>query len=433
MARKCVNPIYLCLMRILDPKELERRRNSRTKKHQVKGHKRRLGPIILVLITVYLFAAIVPPVPNLQSREKPLTLPAAQGVQLPWPTYGQSALGAVGYGLLAQNGTQTPLPIASVAKVITAVAVLKVRPIAADTEGEVITLTAQDAATYNKYVAEGQSVVKVEAGERITQYQALQALLLPSANNMAEILVRWAFGSTEEYLAFVNPFTKTLGMKNTNVADASGFSPKTTSVAVDLARLGEIAMNHPIIAEIVGQKEATLPIAGTVYNVNNLLGQHGIVGIKTGNTDEAGGCYLFSAKRVVGDKQSITLVGVVMGAPDRTTAMQNTVPLINQAFDNFRVVNPLKLQEEVGLIKRGEDTQVPMKIKHESPLAVWNGQSLRSEVKINKLKSHIGANDEVGKITMYMGEMAHEIPLVAGGNITKRSLLWRLAHPHRNL
>src|SRR3990167_8061991 len=57
---------------------------------------------------------------------------------------------------------------------------------------------------------------------------------------------------------FVNGFTNTLGLINTNIADASGFSPKTTSNAVDLTKLAEIAMNHPAIAEIVAQPQANL-------------------------------------------------------------------------------------------------------------------------------------------------------------------------------
>jgi len=61
--------------------------------------------------------------------------PAASIISLQWPTSGQAAIGAKGYGLLANNGAQTPVPTASIAKLITALAVLKVKPLAASEQG----------------------------------------------------------------------------------------------------------------------------------------------------------------------------------------------------------------------------------------------------------------------------------------------------------
>src|SRR3989344_5258265 len=264
-------------MKVLEPKELEKRRTHRAKQTKTKKRKRSVAPFVLVVLIAYVVSALVVPMPDLQvDSAAPKTLPAGS-VNIPWPTYGQTAIGAVGYGILSQNGDQKPLPIASVAKVMTAIAVLKAHPMQPGTQGETITITKEDVAVYNRYILEGQSAVEVEAGEQLTQYQALQALLLPSANNMADVLARWAFGSLEEYIGFVNSFTKTLGMENTVIADASGFSPKTTSTAIDLAKLAEIAMNHPTVAEIVAQPQANLPVAGIVYNVNNQLGSNGIV------------------------------------------------------------------------------------------------------------------------------------------------------------
>lgn len=420
--------LYLSIMKVLEPRELEARRTSRDKKQKSKHRKRSLLPVIGVVMAVYTVFALTIPVPALQADIATIKLTPAGAVSLPWPRYGQAALGAVGYGLLDQHGQQKPLPMASVAKVVTAVAVLKVHPIQPGTQGETITITRDDVAMYSKFVAEGQSVVRVEEGEQLTEYQALQALLLPSANNMADILVRWAFGSQENYLTFVNPFTKTLGMTDTLIADASGFSPQTVSTAVDLAKLGEIAMNQPAIAEIVAQAQADLPVAGRVYNVNRLVGHDGMVGIKTGNTDEAGGCYLFAAKRNIDAQNSVVVVGAIMGAPDLSTAIDDSVPIINEAFKNFKVLQPIATNQVVGTLSQAGGKSSPI-IVHQGPQVVsWLAQTPRVEILPKAQSAQVKSGDTVGNLKLYVGNMAHDISLIAAQDIQGHSVLWRLRH-----
>ncbi len=415
-------------MRVLEAKELEKRRHKRAKKQKTKRRKRSAAPFICLILAVYVVAALVVPLPALQARMNEPKLPAAVTVSLPWPGYGQAAIGAVGYGLLAQNGEQKPLPMASVAKVITALAVLKVHPIQPGTQGETMTITKQDVATYNQYLAEGQSVVEVEVGEQLTEYQALQALLLPSANNMADVLVRWAFGSAQDYLTFANPFVDTLGLSNTQIADASGFSAQTASTAADLAKLAEIAMNQPVIAEIVVQPQADLPVAGTVYNVNYQLGSAGIVGIKTGNTDEAGGCYLFAAKRQLDASNSVTVVGAVMGAPNLVIAMKDTLPLLDEAFKNFKVTKPVETNQIIGLVSQPGGSSVPIVAQQGVAVVSWAAQTMRAEFSMAPLRAQVSAGDELGTLTLHAGDMEYKVPLVAAEAIATRSALWRLRH-----
>ncbi len=419
--------LYLWLMHVLEPKQLEQRRENRVKTHKKRRRKHGVLFFTLIILGVYSAAVLVVPLPLLQVNTNAVKVNAATPVSIPWPAYGQAAIGAVGYGLLDQHGEQRKIPIASVAKVMTAVAVLKIKPIQPGESGELLTITAEDVRTYNRYVAENQSVVAVEAGEQLTEYQAIQALMLPSANNMSEILARWAFGSIDNYLKFVNPFTKTLGLQNTTIADASGFNPGTQSTAVDLTKLAEIAMNHPILSEIVGQAQATLPVAGTVYNVNNFLGMHDIVGIKTGNTDEAGGCYMFAAKRKVNDS-FVTVVGVIMGAESRGRAMDDSVLLIEEAFKGFVSTKPVETGQVVGSISQTLGVQVPVTVKQAVPVAAWAGKAPTVEMTTKDIGRNVAAGTEVGTLTIFVGNMRFNTPLVAGGDIASRNWLWRLTH-----
>src|SRR6185369_17044039 len=74
------------------------------------------------------------------------------------------------------------------------------------------------------------------------------------------------------------------------------------------------AMRLPVFASIVATPSATLPVAGTVHNTNTLLGRNGFVGVKTGSTAAAGGCFAFRAVRLVDGKRT-AITGVVLGQP----------------------------------------------------------------------------------------------------------------------
>src|SRR5690606_33037300 len=116
-------------MRVIDPKQLEQRRNHRAKKHKKKRSLRVTSGVVIALTAVYVLAVLVMPLPSLRANTSDVTFSPSRPITVPWPGYGQAAIGAVGYGLLDQHGAQTQLPTASVAKVITAVTVLKIKPL----------------------------------------------------------------------------------------------------------------------------------------------------------------------------------------------------------------------------------------------------------------------------------------------------------------
>jgi D-alanyl-D-alanine carboxypeptidase (penicillin-binding protein 5/6) len=153
----------------------------------------------------------------------------------------------------------------------------------------------------------------------LTERQALQALLLPSANNIAGVLARWDAGSVQQFVARMNVTARSLGMTHTRYTDPSGYDDATVSTAADQVRLVDRAMRLPVFASIVATPSATLPVAGTVHNTNTLLGRNGFVGVKTGSTAAAGGCFAFRAIRWIHGKRT-TITGVVLGQPGLVAA-----------------------------------------------------------------------------------------------------------------
>jgi D-alanyl-D-alanine carboxypeptidase (penicillin-binding protein 5/6) len=240
----------------------------------------------------------------------------ARGVALPgtvWPSYGQAAV-RLGQAQLQAGPNQHAAPIASVAKVMTAYLVLRDQPLGVGEDGPTITLSGADVADTDRRSRRRESVVPIVAGEQLTERQALQALLLPSANNIAVVLARWDAGSVARFVAQMNASARSLGMTRTRYTDPSGFDDATVSTAADQLRIVDHAMRVPAFASIVATTSATLPVAGTVHNTNTLLGRDGFVGVKTGSDRAAGGCFAFRAIRLVHGKRT-TMTGVVLGQP----------------------------------------------------------------------------------------------------------------------
>src|SRR6202022_3072394 len=140
-------------------------------------------------------------------------------------------------------------------------------------------------------------------------------LLLPSASNYAEMLAAWDLGSVPAFVARMNTRAAALGLNATHYADVSGFSSLSVSIPVDLIKLGQTAMLQPVFAQIVAQSQATLPVAGVIRNLDTLLCQGGGGGVKTGHTDEAGGCFVMAADVTI-DGLPVRVYGAVMGQPN---------------------------------------------------------------------------------------------------------------------
>jgi D-alanyl-D-alanine carboxypeptidase (penicillin-binding protein 5/6) len=353
--------------------------------------------ITLIMIGTLGFYAYASPIPNVSPTTATIDSNGTS-VNIPWPTYGQSALGAMGYGLLASSGNKPAVPTASIAKVMTALTILKIKPLTVNDQGPTITMTANDAVLYNSYVAKNGSVVPVADGEQITERQALEAMLLPSANNVADSLADWAFGSVKNYADYANTYAKQLGLNNTVITSSSGYPPETVSTAQDLVKLGVIAMNNQVIANIVSLPTADVPVAGTIRNVNFLLGSNNIIGVKTGDTDQAGGCYLFASKRQLASGQTITLIGAIMGAHTLAQAMQDSLRLINAGYQNFAVRRIVNQGDTLGYYNLPWGGRAVAKAANNIDVFSWKDKQIKAAINLNNLKIGYKAGSQVGKV-----------------------------------
>jgi D-alanyl-D-alanine carboxypeptidase (penicillin-binding protein 5/6) len=225
-----------------------------------------------------------------------------------WPQQGQAAF-VLGDGRPAASPHEQPVPIASLAKVMTAYLILKRYPLRRP--GRVHDHRHCGSGAGSGPGRKAGPVGRGGAGGRAaTERQLLGALLIPSGNNIARMLAAHVPGSETGFLAEMNAEARALGMDHTIYTDRSGFDPSTVSTAADQLRVFQQAMRFPVFRQIISMASVTLPVAGTVTNYNPLIAQ-GYAG-KTGSDSAAKGCLAFLTEVTVGGRPQ-TAAGVVLG------------------------------------------------------------------------------------------------------------------------
>jgi len=399
------------------------------KRNKKKSHKMIYGLLVVFLVlVVYTYVILSLPLKNIYATTLKSPITTSGKLTVAWPTSGESSIGVQGYGTVVSNGVQTPTQTASIAKLVTALSVLNKYPLKVGEQGPTITIQAADVTDYNNFVAEDGSVVKVVAGEQITEYQAIQAMMLPSANNMADTLANWAFGSTNSYVVYANQYVKELGMNQTTIADASGFSPNTLSTSNDLIKLGEASLDNPVLSEIVGQKSAVLPVVGLVMNVDWFIGQDDLIGIKTGNTDQAGGCFLSAAKYDLGNNNSITIIGAVMKASTLQSALDQTIPML-QSVKNQIQLKTLPAGTASSTYYVPWEGDVASVTKSTIAIPYIPGLPLTYINNSTSIKPVVNSGRIVGSVVFGVGNDKSSTPLILSKDINQPSLTWKLLHP----
>ncbi len=232
------------------------------------------------------------------------------GFTLPWPSQGQATVEVEGIGSLGAKGDQKPVPIASVTKVMTALVVLDDHPLTGDDPGPTIRI---DDAAVTEASDPDQSTVRVTQGQTFSERDLLEMMLIPSGNNIARLLARWDAGSEPAFVTKMNATARSLGMTATTYTGASGYEESTRSTAVDQLKLAEKIVGDDVFDQIVAMPTATVPgLRDRLVNTNTLLGQNGVVGMKTGSSTPAGGALMWSARQPDASGKTRLVLGVVL-------------------------------------------------------------------------------------------------------------------------
>ncbi|MGH9105123.1 MAG: D-alanyl-D-alanine carboxypeptidase family protein [Acidimicrobiales bacterium] len=352
---------------------------------------------------------------------------------MPWPAHADATVEVEGIGNLGGQRATLARPLASLTKLVTALVILKDHPLALGQSGPALTVTSAEAAEYRADLAQNQSVARVETGERLTELEALEAMLVPSANNVARILARWDSGNMAAFVAKMNAEASALHLAHTHLVGPAGLNPGSVGAAADMVRLAQDVMANPVLARIVGMVQVTLPEAGTVYNYDRALGHDGIIGIKTGSTTQAGGNFVFVARRAV-DGRTLSIAGALLGAggvQPLKMALADGERLASAAFQHVERVTVLPAGKRVIEIRTKWGSTVPATTARAATLSVVPGELARLHlVKLGPLRSgHISgvtAGERLAVVEVTAGNQSVAVPVVASGTVPPAPISYRL-------
>lgn len=368
------------------------------------------------------------PRPAFALAKKGIVIPGAPP-SLPWPAQGEATVAVAGVGGIGPYGGTAAIPVASLTKVMTALVVLHDHPLAPGAQGPSILITPADVASYRADLAQQDSVAAVSAGETLSERQALEALLIPSADNVANILARWDAGSMGAFVAKMNAMAHSLGLRHTHYADASGLSARSASDAADQLRLARLAMANRVFAHIVSMPQVTLPVAGTVYNYNYELGRHGIVGVKTGSDGPAGGCYVFAAQaKLAGARRTIygSVLGQHQGPSILAQAIGAGLSLLHATKAAVAKHQILAAGSVVGYVRPPWGPPVPVRTTSAVDLAGWGGLPAKLVAKVSPLAPAQRAGKRIGTLRVTVGSQVATVPLSLAAPLAPPTLTWRL-------
>lgn len=190
----------------------------------------------------------------------------------------------------------------------------------------------------------GGSRLGLKSGDKITVNDLLYGLMLRSGNDAAVALAEHVGGSVEKFAEIMNKKAEELKLTNTHFVTPHGLdNSEHYTTAYELAKLTDYAMQNEKFANIVGTKTTTIYInnqARQITNTNELLGVlNGVVGVKTGFTNNAGRCLVTETKR-----NDMDIITVVLGADTKKFRTKDSIRLIEYTFSNYEMVN---IQEKI--------------------------------------------------------------------------------------
>lgn len=228
---------------------------------------------------------------------------------------------------LYQKEEETAIAPASTIKLLTAITALTLGQV-----GEKIQAQKDDLV--------GGSTMGLKPGDTLTLGNLLEGMLIPSGNDAATVIAdaegaklpdAATLGSVNAFVARMNAVGVERGLTGTHAVNPSGLdAPGMVSTARDLARLADLVLADPILAPIVRMQNATIPSAYGTYpvtNTNELLGTPGVIGVKTGTTDEAGQNLILAVA-----ENNHRLIIVVLGSADRYADARTLIAYARSAW-----------------------------------------------------------------------------------------------------
>lgn len=310
--------------------------------------------------------------------------------------------------MLYEKGDEEKRSPASITKIMTLLLIFD-----SMSEGN---LKLTDTVTTSAYAKSmGGSQVFLEEGETQDVETMIKCIVIASGNDASVAMAEHIAGSEQEFVKRMNQRAEQLGMKNTHFEDCCGLTDSDNhyTTAKDVAIMSrELITRYPQILDYSsiwmenilhvtrqGSKEFTLT------NTNKLLRSYeGCKGLKTGSTSKAKYCV-----SAVAEKNGITLIAVIMGAPDYKVRFKDGAALLNYGFSKCSLYideQPPKLSDIK--VKKGEKDQVSLVYENTFTWLGTEGKSIgevkRKLIVPEQVKAPVRKGEKAGEMEYYDGD-----------------------------
>lgn len=347
--------------------------------------------------------------------------PVVHGVSLevaaPSAVLMEAATGTVLY----EKDAHTPLPPASVTKIMTLLLVMEA--LDAGRIGWDDTVTASEAAA-----AKGGSQVYLEAGEQMSLQEMLKSVVVVSANDCATALAEHVAGSEAAFVELMNRRAQELGMENTHFVNCTGLDDEPDAethltTAYDIALMSRALLKHDEIRDYTtiwmdSVRNGEFGLA----NTNKLVRFYqGTTGLKTGYTSAAGHCLSASAER-----DGVEFIAVVLHCATSGERFQAAKQLLDYGFANYTLAQPDPETEipPVPVVLGTQESIVPVP-DNDDPVLIEKGQAagITTRVEVaDQVRAPVEAGQRLGTLTLQSdGAPLAAIPLVAPEAVPRRT------------
>jgi serine-type D-Ala-D-Ala carboxypeptidase (penicillin-binding protein 5/6) len=312
--------------------------------------------------------------------------------------------------VLAGQAAQRRLPIASTTKLMTAYVAMK----------ELGPEKVVRAAPYEPIY--GESLMGLQAGERVSVRDLLYGLMLVSGNDAAHTLAVAAAGSEARFVEEMNRYAAALGLADTHYANSIGLDQRGNySTAADLSTLARRLLRIPAFAEIADTRSVllrSLRPPRRIDNSNDLLGMvPWASGVKTGHTFDAG--YVLVAS---GEKDGVSLVSATLGGPSEESRFLENLELLEYGFSQYQRRLPIRAGQDLAEPEiRYSGGNLPLRAERSLQVGVRRDQRLDLRVRApEEVEGPIRRGARLGRATVFVdGRKVGTVPLAAGRSVSE--------------
>ncbi len=183
-------------------------------------------------------------------------------------------------------------------------------------------------------------------------------------------------------------------------------------------------MQDEVLASILKMPRVDIEPAGEILSTNRLLGTNGIVGGKTGNTDEARSCFVFAADHQLQDSSSVQIYGAVLGQQDMQTAMQTALQVLDVAKQNTVSDTIIKAGDKLSDIELPWGSSATVVSRDDITINRWKPDVVSADLRLNDISSSTDTGKPVGNITVKGKDKPVDVYLQS--EVTSPSVKWRI-------